>query len=100
MHTDLEEFWRRVVCQNTDDHLRYHAFLLTESGWGLSPAYDINPNEFGSGLSLNISEKANSLDLELAVSVAEYFRVNKSHIRKIIDQVKATVSEWRSVAKE
>lgn len=32
--TDLEELWRRIVfnisIENTDDHLRNHAFLLTE----------------------------------------------------------------------
>ncbi|HXA00910.1 MAG TPA: type II toxin-antitoxin system HipA family toxin [Cytophagaceae bacterium] len=103
VNTDLEELWRRIVfhicVKNTDDHLRNHGFLLSESGWRLSPAYDINPNEFGSGLSLNISEKDNSLDIELAISVAEYFRVNKSNVKKIIEQVKEAVSEWRSVAK-
>ncbi|MGI8634439.1 MAG: HipA domain-containing protein [Segetibacter sp.] len=28
---------------NTDDHLRNHGFLLTNNGWILSPAYDVNP---------------------------------------------------------
>ena len=104
VNTDLEELWRRIVfnicVKNTDDHLRNHGFLLSEQGWILSPAYDINPNEYGTGLSLNISEKDNSLDLDLAISVAEYFRVNKSNIKKIIGRVKKAVSEWRSVAKD
>lgn len=104
VNTDLEELWKRVVfnisVKNTDDHLRNHGFLLTEKGWRLSPAYDINPNEYGNGLSLNISEKDNSLDLELALSVAVYFRVEKKQAKKIIDKVKNTVSEWRNVAKK
>ncbi|HTF04982.1 MAG TPA: HipA domain-containing protein, partial [Bacteroidia bacterium] len=70
VNADLEELWRRIVfnitVKNTDDHLRNHGFLLTERGWKLSPAYDMNPNEFGTGLSLNVSEKENSLDMELA----------------------------------
>src|SRR4249919_1840838 len=84
---DLEELWRRIVfsicVKNTDDHLRNHGFLLKDTGWILSPAYDINPNEYGRGLSLNISEKDNSLDLDLALSVAPYFRVTKQKAKKI-----------------
>lgn len=101
---DLEELWRRIVfnisIKNTDDHLRNHGFLLTEKGWRLSPAFDINPNEFGSGLSLNISETDNALDFELAISVAEYFRISKIKASKIIKQTKEIVPEWRKVAKD
>src|SRR3954467_4176685 len=96
--------WRRIVfnisIRNTDDHLRNHGFLLTEKGWRLSPAFDINPNEFGSGLSLNISETDNALDFDLAISVAEYFRVSKAKAKKTIMQIKKTVSEWRNVAQD
>ena len=99
---DLEELWRRIVfsicIKNTDDHLRNHGFMLTGQGWRLSPAYDLNPNEFGDGLSLNISEKDNALDLDLALSVAELFRVKKSKATGIIDKVKCVVREWRNVA--
>ncbi len=101
---DLEELWRRIVfsicIKNTDDHLRNHGFLLTENGWKLSPAYDLNPNEQGSGLSLNISETDNSLDLDLALSVAEYFRIEKSNAEEIISKVKKSVSHWRKIAKK
>lgn len=104
VNTDLEELWRRIVfsicVKNTDDHLRNHGFLLSENGWRLSPAYDINPNEFGAGLSLNISEKDNSLNLELALSVSEYFRISGTKAKKIIELVKSVVTEWRSTAKE
>ncbi len=99
---DLEELWRRIVfnisIKNTDDHLRNHGFLLTEKGWRLSPAFDVNPNEFGTGLSLNISETDNALDFDLAISVAEYFRISKVKANKIIKKTKETVSEWRKVA--
>ncbi len=104
VNADLEEIWRRIVfyicVKNTDDHLRNHGFLLTEKGWRLSPAYDINPNEFGTGLSLNISEKDNALDLDLALSVAEYFRVDKPKATEIINTVKGAVRDWRKVAQE
>ena len=102
--SDLEELWRRIVffisVSNTDDHLRNHGFLLTETGWTLSPAYDINPVETGAGLSLNISTSDNSLDLDLAVEVAPYFRVSMKKAEQIISTVKTSVSQWRAVAEK
>ncbi|MBS1638232.1 MAG: HipA domain-containing protein [Bacteroidetes bacterium] len=104
VNTDLEELWRRIVfhicVKNTDDHLRNHGFLLTDKGWRLSPAYDINPNEYGTGLSLNISEKDNALDIELALSVAEFFRIDTKKANKIINQTKSVVINWREFAKD
>ncbi len=99
---DLEELWKRIVfnicVKNTDDHLRNHGFLLTEKGWILSPAYDINPNQYGTGLSLNISEEDNSLDLDLALSVAPYFRLNNTKATQIIEQVTKSLKGWKEVA--
>ena len=78
VNQDLEELWRRIVffiaITNGDDHLRNHGFLLKPQGWSLAPAYDINPNEFAAGLSLNISETSNDLDFALAMEVAPFFR--------------------------
>ena len=103
-NSDLEELWRRIVfnisIKNTDDHLRNHGFLLTEKGWKLSPAFDVNPNEFGSGLSLNISETDNALDFELALSVAEYFRIPKIKAKNITKQIKEVIPEWRKLAQD
>jgi serine/threonine-protein kinase HipA len=102
VNTDLEELWRRIVfsicVKNTDDHLRNHGFLLSEAGWALSPAYDINPNEYGKGLSLNISENDNSLHLELALEVAGYFRLDNKKANQIIKHIKSTVISWRELA--
>jgi serine/threonine-protein kinase HipA len=99
---DLEEIWRRIVfsicVRNTDDHLRNHGFLLTDNGWILSPAFDINPVETGTGLKLNISETDNSLNLDLAMEVAGYFRLENNKAIQIIDEVKKTVKGWRTIA--
>ena len=102
VNEDLEELWKRIVfsisVSNTDDHLRNHGFILTEKGWILSPVYDINPNEMGTGLSLNISENDNSLDFDLALSVAEYFRIEKDKAKKIITDIMSNVGEWKMLA--
>ncbi len=99
---DLHELWRRIVfsiaVSNTDDHLRNHGFLLTESGWMLSPAYDINPNPQGNGLSLNITDTDNSLDFELAMEVAPFFRIGASEVKQILDKVTSTVAQWQRYA--
>jgi serine/threonine-protein kinase HipA len=99
---DLEELWRRIIfyiaVKNTDDHLRNHGFLLTPEGWSLSPAYDVNPVYFGTGLSLNISETDNALDWELARSVAGYFRIRDQDAQKMIDQTKKAVRLWPKIA--
>ena len=101
---DLEELWKRIVFSicitNTDDHLRNHGFILTEKGWLLSPTFDINPIETGTGLKLNISETDNSLDFDLALEVIEYFRLDKTQSEKIIKEIKKQVSVWKSVAKK
>jgi serine/threonine-protein kinase HipA len=99
---DLEELWRRIVfyisVSNVDDHLRNHGFLLTEKGWILSPGYDINPIQNASGLSLNISESDNSLEFDLALEVAEYFRIDKKKSSQILKKVNESVKCWNEVA--
>ena len=102
INNDLEELWRRIVfsicVKNTDDHLRNHGFILGENGWRLSPAYDINAVPTGTGLSLNISDEDNSLNLELALDVAEFFRLNSIEAKEIIQQVQHNVSKWQLIA--
>lgn len=99
---DLPELWRRIVfsicISSTDDHLRNHGFLLTNEGWKLSPAYDINPEPTGAGLHLNISEHDNTLDLELILEVAEYFGLGNDQARSIVDEVASAVAQWRENA--
>ena len=99
---DLRELWRRIVffiaVSNTDDHLRNHGFLLTESGWRLSPAYDINPNPRGYGLSLNISESDNALDFSLALQVAPDFRLSVREAESILEKITGVVSRWKAYA--
>jgi serine/threonine-protein kinase HipA len=99
---DLKELWTRIVLniciKNTDDHLRNHGFLLTDSGWILSPIYDVNPFAEGVGLTLNISEDDNSLSLDLAMSVIEYFRLKEDEAKAIIARVQASVSNWKKIA--
>lgn len=99
---DLKQLWRRIVfniaVSSCDDHLRNHGFLLTPKGWRLSPAYDINPDEYGVGLKLNISENDNSLDFNLALDMIKYYGITKEEGNEIINEITTSVSKWREVA--
>ncbi len=101
---DLKKLWSRIVfnvcISNTDDHLRNHGFLLTDSGWILSPAYDINPTPNGTGLKLNISENDNALDLDLVKEVAPYFRLKEKEVNVIIYTIQQNVAQWEQIARD
>ena len=101
---DLAELWKRIVfsmaVSNTDDHLRNHGFLLTPTGWRLAPLYDVNPDPAGNRLSLNVSEYDNTIDLALALEVADYFglspRRRSRRQRRSARPYPAAGSGWRS----
>lgn len=100
---DLKQLWRRIVfniaISNTDDHLRNHGFIITEDGWRLSPAYDMNPSIDKAGLALNIDLERNDLQFDLAKSVGEYFNLKSKEMDVILDEVIRAVRGWRTVAK-
>jgi serine/threonine-protein kinase HipA len=78
--------------------LRNHGFIITEDGWRLSPAYDMNPSIDKAGLALNIDLELNSLGFELAREVGEYFNLNKKDMDTIIEEVLISVSKWEEIA--
>ena len=104
VEANLHQLWRRIVfniaISNTDDHLRNHGFILTDKGWVLSPAYDLNPSIEKDGLSLNIDMDDNALDFDLVKSVGEYFRLSEEEMNSILHEVLWTVKDWKTIAKE
>ena len=100
---DLRELWSRIVfnmlVSNTDDHLRNHGFILVPGkGWRLSEVYDMNPAPGTQGLTLNVSDADNALDLDLARSVAPYFRVPAQQAKDIVKRSQAVVRQWPRIA--
>ena len=102
VNDNLRQLWTRMIfnmlVKNTDDHLRNHGFLLGEDGWDLSPAYDVNPNPRGNGLTLNVSEDDNSLDPELALSVAIHFRLKPKESEAILNRIRTEITGWPAIA--
>jgi len=101
---DLAELWRRIVfniaVSNTDDHLRNHGFIIDKGAWRLSPAYDVNPSTGKEELALNIDERSGALDYDLALRVAEYFRLNAKEAQSILYEVLEVVRNWEKTAKQ
>lgn len=67
-------------------------------GWTLSPAYDINANETGTGLKLNIDEHDNSLNIDLVMSTSSYYLITKKRAEEIKTEVLKAVADCRKVA--
>lgn len=100
---DLIELWKRIVFNmavtNSDDHLRNHAFILTRTGWILSPLYDVNPVPYGDELSLNVDEADNRISLELAISVSPKFGISKTDAEVYADEmIKNIRDNWERLA--
>ena len=100
---DLGELWKRIVFNmavtNTDDHLRNHAFILTDKGWILSPLYDVNPVPYGDELSLNVDEEDNSISIDLAVQTAVRFGISESDAEAQAEEILKIVREdWEKTA--
>ena len=98
---NLRQLYRRVAFNiaigNSDDHFRNHGFLLTPRGWTLSPAYDMNPtlNEYQA---LLINSTTNHADLQVLLDSSEEYMIGKDEAVYIIEEVKAGVKCWKSIA--
>lgn len=99
----LEQLYRRVAfsitIRNHDDHFRNHGFLLTEKGWGWSPAYDLNPSDF-STQSMLISRDSNESSLDVLLAAAGDYMLSSERAEQIIDDVSKAMQNARQVARQ
>ena len=103
--SDLIELWKRIVFNmavtNSDDHLRNHAFMISEEGWVLSPLYDVNPVPYGDELSLLVDEIDNRISIDLAICTAPRFGISEKEAKKLAgDILKVVGDNWDRLAKE
>jgi serine/threonine-protein kinase HipA len=102
---ELQQLWRRIVfnvlISNTDDHLRNHGFLHVRGDvWRLAPAFDLNPDPAAGRkfLTTTIDVADDTASIEVALSVADYFRLTATDARTVLADVAGAVSQWRRVA--
>ncbi|GAB3816912.1 HipA domain-containing protein [Kribbella italica] len=101
---DLRDLWTRVVfsilISNVDDHLRNHGFLRADNAWTLSPAFDLNPDPSPGTkfLATAVNEDETEASIDLALEVAELFRLEPSEALKIVADVGRTTAQWAEVA--
>jgi serine/threonine-protein kinase HipA len=103
---ELTEAYRRMVFNvmavNNDDHAKNFAFLRdADSGWGLSPAYDIthayNPNnQWINRHLMAVNGKFEGIALEDLYAVGE--RNDVPGYRRVVREVRQAVSEWSHFA--
>ena len=100
---NLRELYRRVAFNvmfgNTDDHFRNHGFLLTQKGWTLSPAYDINPGT-KTHQCLLIDQYTEMSDIAALLQASGSYMLEQQEAAEIIEEVRATIKDWRKSATE
>lgn len=105
-YEDLEEAFRRMVfnvmARNCDDHTKNFAFLLKQGrGWALAPAYDVtfahNPQgEWTHQHLMSVNGKFKGI--AMADFMAEAERRGIGTARRVVDEVRAAILNWRDHA--
>ena len=74
-----------------------NVWLRQYGSWTLSPAYDMNPtlNEYQA---LLINSTTNHADLQVLLDSSEEYMIGKDEAVYIIEEVKAGVKHWKSIA--
>lgn len=100
---NLRELYRRIAFNvlfgNNDDHFRNHGFLLTQKGWTLSPAYDINPG-LKSHQCLLIDQNTDEADIKALLSACNSYMLEQHEASEIIQEVHTAIKDWRKIASE
>ena len=99
---DMRELFRRMVfnilIDNTDDHEKNHALLLTDANqYELSPAYDVLPAGQALGFQqMRIGEQDADSTIDNALSMARLFGLTKDQAVKEARAVAKVVDTWQA----
>lgn len=103
--TELEKLYRlmcfNVFVGNRDDHAKNFSFLYEpDSGWRLSPAYDltVNPGIYGEH-DTTVNGKGKNITVEDLVSVGLNAGLNSSKAKHIAKEIKTLVTKANLLAK-
>lgn len=100
--SDLKQLFRRVLFNvaigNRDDHLRNHGFILSQTGWRLAPAFDINPNVDRADHVLNLDDLDNRPSIQTVLDTAVFYGLCEDEANAVAAEVIAATQNWRCVA--
>jgi len=104
----IEQLFRRmafsIVARNQDDHVKNIAFLMNKAGeWSLAPAFDLtyacNPaGAWTASHQMTLNGKRDNFTLADFNACARTASMKRGRAAKILAEVQATVSRWRSFA--
>jgi len=104
----IEQLFRRmafnIVARNQDDHVKNIAFLMNKSGeWSLAPAFDMTYSFNPSGAwtashQMTMNGKRGDFTLEDFNACAKTASMKRGRAAKIVAEVQAAVSQWKSFA--
>lgn len=98
---DMRELFRRMVfnilIDNTDDHEKNHALIVTERGqYELAPAFDVLPSGQALGFQqMRVGEQAADSTLANALSMSALFALKREEARREMGAVARVVSGWK-----
>jgi serine/threonine-protein kinase HipA len=106
----IEQQFRRmvfnIVARNQDDHVKNIAFLMNKSGeWSLAPAFDMtysfNPaGAWTASHQMTMNGKRDHFTMEDFNACAKTASMKRRRAAKILAEVQATVSKWKSFAQK
>lgn len=103
---EVEKMFRlavfNVLAHNRDDHAKNFSFLMDGSGeWKLAPGYDLtfSSGPRGEQSTMVMGEGKNPTEEHL-VKLGNEAKIAKAHITEIIEQTKAALAKWDSLAEQ
>jgi serine/threonine-protein kinase HipA len=97
----MHELFRRMVfnilIDNTDDHEKNHALLVSDAlEYALSPAFDVLPSGQSLGYQqMRVGDDGADSTLENALSQCAQFSLKKDQARAEVRRVVKVVEEWK-----
>lgn len=98
---DLELLYRHmcvnILLVNTDDHLQNFSMLHTDSGWRLSPSYDIAPNIYQTEQILKVNGRHAGITADDIIAEGKRCGLSIHRCREALRDVLAATAAWEEV---
>ncbi|WP_413318327.1 type II toxin-antitoxin system HipA family toxin [Agrococcus sp. 1P02AA] len=93
------ELFRRAAFNTlvrcTDDHMRNHGVIRRDRGWGLSPAFDVNPHrDYADATPLTEADDPADRDIRTLAAAHDAFSLSSADAAHIIRQCAAATDGW------